>query len=165
MIFVSVGTDHHPFDRLLAWLLEACQNNYLKNQELIIQHGYTKPITNPCATYYDFLLFDQMMDYFKTADLVITHASSVALLVCHHQKMPVVIPRRRHLGEHIDDHQWVFLQETKTCFPFHVISEKEDLFYALENPALVSKMQADIVVGGQMAIDNFRKIIQEKILK
>lgn len=97
MIFVTVGTHHQPFKRLLDAL------NQL-GDELVVQYGPGEP---PAAQHAEpFMPFDEMLERFREADTVITHAG-VGSIICASREghVPLVVPRRHDLGEHVDDHQ------------------------------------------------------------
>jgi UDP-N-acetylglucosamine transferase subunit ALG13 len=97
VIFVTVGTHHQPFERLLGALGGL-------DDELVVQHGPGQP---PAASHAEpFMPFDQMLARFREADTVITHAG-VGSIICARREghVPLVVPRRHDLGEHVDDHQ------------------------------------------------------------
>lgn len=99
MIFVTVGTHHQPFARLL----DALGDSGLEN--LVVQHGPGRPPANVarCA---DYLPFEEMLACFREADAVITHAGVGSILCATREgHTPLVVPRRHDLGEHVDDHQ------------------------------------------------------------
>jgi UDP-N-acetylglucosamine transferase subunit ALG13 len=50
--------------------------------------------------------FAEMLQHFRTAEAVITHAG-VGSILCARRAghLPIVVPRRRRHGEHVDDHQ------------------------------------------------------------
>lgn len=98
MIFVTLGTHHQPFDRLLSALAE------FDPDELVVQYGPgTAPRVRHGAAY---MPFDEMLRNFDAADGVITHAG-VGSIICARRAghVPLVVPRRADLGEHVDDHQ------------------------------------------------------------
>jgi UDP-N-acetylglucosamine transferase subunit ALG13 len=98
VIFVTVGTHHQPFERLLGAL------EVLDTDELVIQYG---PGQAPAALRAEqFMPFDEMLKSFGEADTVITHAG-VGSIICASREghVPLVVPRRHDLGEHVDDHQ------------------------------------------------------------
>lgn len=99
MIFVTVGTHGDPFDRLLGALAQ------LDGEELVVQHG---PATPPpgIAEAVAYMPFDEMLDCFARADKVVTHAG-VGSILCASRAghVPLVVPRRADLGEHVDEHQ------------------------------------------------------------
>lgn len=97
MIFVTVGTHHQPFERLLDALVGL-------DDELVVQYGPGRP---PAAWPGEpFMPFDAMLEHFRAADTVITHAG-VGSIICASREghVPLVVPRRHELGEHVDDHQ------------------------------------------------------------
>jgi UDP-N-acetylglucosamine transferase subunit ALG13 len=100
MIFVSVGTHEDPFDRML----EAVRDLDL-DEPLVIQYG---PSAVRCegATEFEFLSFDEMVGYIKSARAVIMHAGVGSVMVSlANGKRPIVMARLHEHGEHVDDHQ------------------------------------------------------------
>lgn len=99
MIFVTVGTHHEPFDRLLRALAD------LPAGELVVQHG-TGAAPAGVARAVAFMPFDEMVECFRAADVVVTHAGVGSILCARREgHVPLVVPRRGDLGEHVDDHQ------------------------------------------------------------
>jgi UDP-N-acetylglucosamine transferase subunit ALG13 len=104
VIFVTVGTHQQPFQRLLDGL------SALESEELVVQYGHGTPPPN-AARAVDFMSFGEMLECFRQARAVVTHAGvgSVlsALRVGH---TPIVVPRLHRHGEHVDDHQVEFVR-------------------------------------------------------
>ena len=100
MIFVTVGTNEAPFDRLLR-AVEALSGT----DDLVVQHGAGtfRPSGASCIP---FLPFDALVEHVREASVVITHAGvgSIAVALTN-GKMPLVVPRRKSFGEAVDDHQ------------------------------------------------------------
>ncbi len=98
MIFVTVGTHHQPFERLLDALGDL-------GDELVVQFGPGAPPSG-VERAEAFMSFDTMLECFRAADKVITHAG-VGSIICASREghLPLVVPRRSDLGEHVDDHQ------------------------------------------------------------
>lgn len=98
MIFVTVGTHHQPFARLLDALGGL-------DDELVVQYGPGAPPAG-VAEATAFMPFDEMIERFRAADKVITHAGVGSILCARREgHVPLVVPRRHDLGEHVDDHQ------------------------------------------------------------
>jgi UDP-N-acetylglucosamine transferase subunit ALG13 len=99
LIFVTVGTHHQPFDRLLNALAA------LDGDELVVQYGPAEPppgVTRAKA----YMPFDSMLECFREADAVVTHAGVGSILCARREgHTPLVVPRRHDLGEHVDEHQ------------------------------------------------------------
>jgi UDP-N-acetylglucosamine transferase subunit ALG13 len=99
VIFATLGTHHQPFDRLVDALTA------LGRDDLVVQYGHSAP--PPAAVRAQaFMSFSEVEGHMRDAELVITHAGVGSILLarrCGH--IPVVVPRRRRFGEHVDDHQ------------------------------------------------------------
>ncbi len=99
MIFVTVGTHQDPFTRLLDALAP------LNGSELVVQHGSAPPPPG-VARAEAYMPFDQMVECFRAAEKVITHAGVGSILCASREgHTPLVVPRRHDLGEHVDEHQ------------------------------------------------------------
>lgn len=98
MIFVTVGTHHQPFERLLDSLAGL-------NGELVVQYGPGEP--PPGATRAEaYMPFEEMVECFRAAEAVVTHAGVGSILCARREgHTPLVVPRRHDLGEHVDEHQ------------------------------------------------------------
>ena len=100
MIFVTVGTHHQPFQRLLDGLAAISES-----EELIVQHGTGAPPAG-VARAEPYMPFDRMLECYREADRVITHAGVGSVLCAAREgHVPLVVPRRHDLGEHVDEHQ------------------------------------------------------------
>lgn len=101
-VFVTLGTDHHPFQRLLSWTdAWAAQHS---EAEVVIQHGQTG--SPAVARGLAFLEHTALVDMMRWASVVVTQGgpgSIVDALACGHR--PIVIPRAARRGECVDDHQ------------------------------------------------------------
>jgi UDP-N-acetylglucosamine transferase subunit ALG13 len=99
VIFATVGTHHQPFQRLLEAL------GGLEVDELVVQYGSGSPPAN-AARAEAYMPFDAMLECFRAADRVITHAGVGSILCASREgHVPLVVPRRHDLGEHVDEHQ------------------------------------------------------------
>lgn len=99
MIFVTVGTHHQPFQRLLDAL------GALDASDLVVQYGPGSP-PKGVARAAAFMPFDEMTECFREADVVLTHAGVGSILCARREgHVPLVVPRRHELGEHVDEHQ------------------------------------------------------------
>lgn len=110
MIFVTVGTHEQPFDRLVKAIDDLKADGTL-TEEVIIQTGFSTYIPQHCK-WKKMYPFSRMQELVRDARIVITHGGpSSFLLAIRNNKVPVVVPRMRHFGEHINDHQVVFCRE------------------------------------------------------
>ena len=105
MIFVTVGTNEAPFDRLVeaVAMLETTET-------LVVQRG-ASAVSVPGSETVDFLPFDDLVEHVRSARLVVTHAGVGSTIVAlSNGKRPIVVPRLKRYGEAVDDHQVQFGQ-------------------------------------------------------
>ena len=100
MILVTIGTNEQPFDRLIraASRLEG-------DESLLVQYGSSRE-PHGRGEWVDFIPFDELSDRVREARVVICHAGVGSIMLARRcGKRPIVVPRRLHLGEAVDDHQ------------------------------------------------------------
>lgn len=101
MIFVTVGTNEQPFDRLVRAAAPLAAG-----EELLVQHGSCTPLPAAGGDWQAFLTFDEMTAAMRRARVVIAHAGVGSILLARAcGRRAVVLPRRGDLGEAVDDHQ------------------------------------------------------------
>ena len=100
VIFVTVGTTHFPFDRLVASV-----ETLDVDDEIVVQRGASR-ITPGNAQVIDFLSFEAVTDYVRRSRAVISHAGVGSIMVAlSNGRRPIVVPRLARYGEAVDDHQ------------------------------------------------------------
>lgn len=107
MIFVTVGTHEQPFDRLVQKMDQLVEQGVIQ-EPVVIQTGYSTYEPKFCD-HSKLLPFSQMQTCIDEARIIITHggpASFIAALQVG--KVPIVVPRKSELGEHVNDHQVEF---------------------------------------------------------
>ena len=124
MIFVTLGTQAYPFDRLLSGL-EGVE------EELIVQAG---PSTRrPAgALWFDYLDYTPLLEYVRQARIVVAHAGiGTVMTVVAEGKRPVVVPRLRRYGEAVDDHQVPIARRLADAGLVRLVEDPETLAAAL----------------------------------
>lgn len=101
-IFVILGTDHHPFERLRVW---ADRWQTLNSQDqVIVQYGFTLPPES--AQGIEMLTPDDLSGLLADVDVAVTHGGPGTISTVRAAGlMPIIVPRDPALGEHVDDHQ------------------------------------------------------------
>jgi UDP-N-acetylglucosamine transferase subunit ALG13 len=100
MIFVTVGSTHFPFDRLI----EAVES-IKPGEEIVVQRGASR-ISPANARVVDFMTFEELDDTVSRSRVVVSHAGVGSIMVAlAHGRRPIVVPRLREHGEAVDDHQ------------------------------------------------------------
>jgi UDP-N-acetylglucosamine transferase subunit ALG13 len=104
LVFVSVGTDHHPFDRLVRWV-----DAWLPPGDVrcLVQYGTSAaPVRAEGVGYLDHGALTALLD---EAAVVVCHGGPTTITESRrHGRRPIVVPRDPALGEHVDDHQQRF---------------------------------------------------------
>ena len=107
MIFVTVGTHEQQFNRLIAYV-DDLKKNGLITEEVVIQTGFSTYEPVYC-TWQKLYPYDEMCRLVKEARIVITHGGpSSFIMPLQLGKVPVVVPRQKKYGEHVNDHQLEF---------------------------------------------------------
>lgn len=109
MIFVTVGTHEQQFDRLVR-AVDELKGSGAIDEPVFVQTGYCTYEPIHCK-HLRFVPFKQMKEYMAQADVVITHGGPSSFIEAMAAgKVPVVVPRRGDLGEHVNDHQADFMR-------------------------------------------------------
>ena len=109
-IVVTVGTDHHPFDRLIRWINDWLAQHPDRASDFFVQSGAASVI--PACPSARFLEAAQLNALLDEADVMVCHGGpgSIADAWARGQ-VPIVVPRLRRLGEVVDDHQVDFCRK------------------------------------------------------
>jgi UDP-N-acetylglucosamine transferase subunit ALG13 len=106
-VVVTVGTDHHPFDRLIGWINDCLARYPERSTEFFVQSG-TASVT-PACPWSRFLRTDQLGALLDGAEVIVCHGGPASIASAWSRgQVPIVVPRLRRLGEHVDDHQLDF---------------------------------------------------------
>jgi UDP-N-acetylglucosamine transferase subunit ALG13 len=104
---VSVGTDFHPFDRLCKWVDAWLADGGSAVARCFVQTGTSTPPVH--ADHGQYLGHEQMQAMMREAAVVVCHGGpGTIMLAATMGKRPIVVPRRKAAGEHVDDHQHAF---------------------------------------------------------
>lgn len=109
MIFVTVGTHEQQFNRLVQ-AVDKLKAQGTIAEPVFIQTGYSTYQPLHCD-HSKFVSFPKMKNFMDEADVVITHGGPSSFIEAMSSgKVPVVVPRRGDLGEHVNDHQTLFVR-------------------------------------------------------
>jgi UDP-N-acetylglucosamine transferase subunit ALG13 len=113
LVFVTVGTDHHPFHRMIGWVDGWLASGAAGRARCLIQYGTSsKPKLGEGR---DYLPYAEMEAAMREAAAVVCHGGPGSVMMARWLgKVPIVVPRRRALGEHVDDHQLIFARRMAT---------------------------------------------------
>ena len=103
MIFVTVGSQKFPFDRLIKKVDQMIRENLIE-EEVIIQTGTSNYV--PVCRCQEFYEKDAFIKLMEDCDILITHGGAGTMVdAVKRRKKIVVVPRLARYGEHVDDHQ------------------------------------------------------------
>ncbi len=128
-ITILVGTDHHPFERLVVW---ADQHQTSNPDDLVfVQHGFTRP---PDQAQGDSVMTPKdMIALIEESDIVVTHGGPGTIMdVKKAGHRPIVLARNPAHGEHVDQHQMQFADWCEKRDLIRLITEPDQLAPWLE---------------------------------
>lgn len=105
MIFVTLGMQKFPFDRLLKALDELKGSGELE-EAVFAQTGFSTfhPEHFPSVSY---LTEEEFRRKLEECQMVIAHGGAGAIIAALNAKKPIIVcPRKKVFGEHVDDHQF-----------------------------------------------------------
>lgn len=104
MIFVTVGSQKIPFDRLLK-ALDTLKEEGKIEDEILVQSGYCTYVPKYMQNI-PFMSKEEFVAYISKAELLITHGGEGCIVdALKLGKKVIVVPRLSKYGEHVDDHQ------------------------------------------------------------
>lgn len=134
MIFVTVGTHEQQFNRLIKKIDQLKKGGKIKD-EVFIQTGFSDYIPENCD-WKKFLSYEEMIQKIKDARIVITHGGPSSFIIpLQYGKTPIVVPRMKKYGEHVNDHQVIFCKKYNSEFMNRIIlvENTDELQKVLQN--------------------------------
>jgi UDP-N-acetylglucosamine transferase subunit ALG13 len=165
LLFVSVGTDHHPFHRLVGWMDDWLERRSGRPVTCVVQGGTSRP--SRLAEFHDYLRYQEMQAAMQDAAAVVCHGGPGTIMearVLAH--VPIVVPRQSRLGEHVDDHQVAFARRLASAGEIHLPWTESDL-HELLDLALIepSAFRSSPATGGgsATAIRRFGELVDSLV--
>ena len=124
-VVVVVGTDHHPFDRLVGWVDRWAFERGL-GERCLVQFGTSARPPHVRAEAY--LQRDELQAMFVGARVIVSHGGpSTIVEALRAGRLPIVVPRDPVLGEHVDAHQQRFAAAMATKGAVRVAGDEATL--------------------------------------
>ncbi len=131
LVFVTVGTDHHPFHRVVGWVDRWLEDGAGERVRCRIQFGTSSPPR--LAEGSEYLGYPEMEASVAEAAVVVCHGGPGSVMMCRWMgKRPIVVPRRHDLGEHVDDHQLAFSRRMADEGELDLAEDEDRLRHLLE---------------------------------
>jgi UDP-N-acetylglucosamine transferase subunit ALG13 len=147
LVFVSVGTDHHPFDRLIGWVDAWLPDGV----QCVVQHGASTPPRHAEGVAY--LEHDALTALLEEAAVVVSHGGPTTITESRrHGRRPIVVPRSPALGEHVDDHQERFCARMAAKGLITTAADEETFRASLDHALRAPEDFAVDAGGGDVAV-------------
>ncbi len=169
MIFVTVGNSIKgvEFHRLIREVDELAHE---VDEEIVAQIGYLKEVPKNLR-WVRFLGYDQAMDYFRQASLIIGHCGvGTVINGLAFRKPLILVPRSSAYGEHIDDHQVELAKRLRGTEGIFVVGEIDglkatvlrvlDLLRKGEVKSQFSAEREKLLAFLKRYVDDYRKLIK-----
>ncbi|MGB5760247.1 MAG: glycosyltransferase [Acidimicrobiales bacterium] len=128
-VVVAVGTDHHPFDRLVRWVDGWAGAN--PSVPVLVQRGTSAP-TVECPSV-ELLAHPELCERFAKAIAVVSHGGPSTVMDARMAgRLPIVVARDPRFDEHVDDHQMRFADHLRRHDLARVIDSEAAFFAALD---------------------------------
>lgn len=103
LVFVTVGGDHHPFDRLMRWM-DGWLADHAGACRCVVQHATAEPPRGAAGS--AFLSHEELQRLIRASAVVVSSGGPATLSECLQAGVrPIVVPRLSGLREAVDDHQ------------------------------------------------------------
>lgn len=133
MIFLTVGT-HEPFDRLVRSVDQWCAERDCGDQvfgQITGRAGYRPTAFEAVAA----LDPSEYRRRFEAADFIVSHAGMGSIITALTMRKPIVVmPRRGHLRETRNDHQFATARRFRSRAGIYTAEDETDL------PALLQRL-------------------------
>lgn len=160
-----VGTDHHPFNRLIGWVDSWCADH--PGARGVVQYGASRaPEHAEGRSFYSYKEIDSLL---QQADILVCHGGPSTIVESRRRGLyPLVVPRSSALREHVDDHQVRFVDRLAGAGLVRSAKRHEEFIELLERlcdesdtafrPRLA---QSDAAASPAAAVNRFAAVISE----
>lgn len=160
MIFVTVGNAKQGFQRLLDAVDIMAEQRTFDQEPIFVQSGNNPNFKSRYCEQKPFLSLEEFVNFINKASVIICHAGAGTLIqILRAGKVPIVMPRRKIYGEHVDDHQLELVQALAQQGRVVAAFEPEDLPKAIAE----ARQQVGVVRSSQLPpmFNIVRKAIRE----
>jgi UDP-N-acetylglucosamine transferase subunit ALG13 len=152
-LLVLVGTDVHPFDRLVRWVRDWLADLTGAAPTCVVQYGTSAEPDGP-LTAVAYLPHDELERMVAQAGVVVCHGGPATITEARRAgRLPIVVPRDPALGEHVDAHQQRFARMFGRSGLVRLAETEGELRAALDQsihePGAFTVTAADRAANGQ----------------
>jgi UDP-N-acetylglucosamine transferase subunit ALG13 len=152
IIVVSVGTDHHPFNRVIEWV-DRWQDGR-NDVECFFQIGTSAPPTS-ASPWEQYLGYEELVALMTSATAIVCHGGPATIMDARAAGVrPIVVPRTAARYEHVDDHQVLFTRR---------LAELGEVDLADTETALTTALELAVSEPGRYRLDGGENNIDEAV--
>jgi UDP-N-acetylglucosamine transferase subunit ALG13 len=157
-VVVTVGTDHHRFDRLVGWIDRWASTH--PDCSVLVQHGTADPPAHGRGV--AMLGYDELVSAMAQARVVVAQGGPATVMDARSVgRRPIVVPRLARFHEVVDDHQVTF-GRWAAARDLVLLAEDEHELGRLLDAALdddgLTRIPPDRSAAGS-TIDEFRRVV------
>lgn len=159
-LVVSVGTDHHRFDRLIAWIDD--WRDLHPDVVAVVQAGTAAPSRHGSR---ELIPHGDLLELFRRAAVVVSHGGPSTVMDARMSgRLPIVVARNPAYHEHVDEHQMRFAEHLDRHGVAVVVSDREALFSAIDRAIDDPSVYAVIADHGNAAgVTEFARAVDRLI--
>lgn len=162
-MLVTVGSDFHPFDRLVGGVDTWLSGQPSTSVKAVVQHGTAQAPRN--AEAHDYLSHAELMDRLANSDIIVTQGGPMGIVEARRcGRIPIVMPRVKRLGEVVDDHQVSFCRQLASTGDIVMVENVDELCGALDravmDPQSLRLSSADSGVDTRRAVAVFAREVE-----
>jgi UDP-N-acetylglucosamine transferase subunit ALG13 len=141
-LVVAVGTDHHPFHRLMRWIEDMIGGGVIPGHQALVQFGSSQRPSN--ALVQALIPRPELLALMAQADVVVGHGGPGVIMDARSMgRRPIVVPRLARHGEVIDDHQVTFARR---------LAESDKIVLAEDSESFVAAVQRGLAEPDWLAL-------------
>ena len=154
--FISVGNAKQAYPRFLSLIEQVVD---LLSAPVLLQVGHNT-YSHAHLECVDFLSMPEFQQRIQQSDLLILHGGAGSIITAlRYGRIPIVIPRRAGIGEHIDDHQVEFVTELSKSGRILVAEDIQTLRRAITD--YPDKFGQQVINNHPPLLEHLRHAIQE----
>lgn len=131
LVVVTVGSDHHPFDRLTGWIDGWLAGGAAQRVDCVVQYGTARAPSHGLAVPY--LAHEELQRLLGTATVVVAQGGPMSVVESRRSgRLPIVVARLPRLGEVVDGHQQEFCERMAAEGLIKLVGDPAELTAAIE---------------------------------
>ncbi|MCI0689844.1 MAG: sulfotransferase [Sporichthyaceae bacterium] len=131
LVVITVGSDHHPFDRLTGWVDRWLADGAADRVDCVIQYGTAAVPEHGIAVPY--LDYPELQRLLAAATVVVTQGGPMSMVESRRGgRQPIVVARLPEVGEVVDGHQAEFCGRLASAGLIQLVGSATELVNAIE---------------------------------